>query len=650
MKIALIFNKEVPYTTGTYIERVFKQEGINFQHFWTSRAHTIKPEFDLYLRIDHGDYKYDIPKKLRPCAFWAIDAHLKKPFKKILKQSRHYDFVFCAQKNGAGALHKRSINSFWLPLGCDPEIHQKLELQKRFNLGFVGTPFYGETRGNLLKLIKERYPESSLGTAEFSEMRNIYSQSKIGFNYSINNDINMRIFEIMSCGTMLITNYIKDNGLIELFEDRRHLVIYKNQDELCDLIEYYLKHEDERNRIAQAGYELVRSKYTYSDRVKKMFTMIYNNLNTRYNNLRVNMAPIIAKRIQSKATQQVKMEYVNCNLCDSDKTELLFVSKDMLLNKPGQFLIVRCKNCGLIYLNPRPTKQSLQQYYPTQYYSYQPPGNKKRGRLEKFFLELNKKTKNQILQEYFNYGKRPLSQLEKALSILKKIVFFAPYLRLVLLGKDIKIIPYQGEGRILDIGCGNGRALSLLKERGWDTYGVEVNSQAVDIARDKLNLKVQLGNISDVEFQNNFFDVVIMTHSLEHMANPKEILRKVNRILKVGGTLIVTIPNADSFEARYFRQFWIGWDPPRHLYTFSLKTLKKMLQTIGSFKIKRVKYELGTYVLRESLRYRLRERSNYNLRDSRLLESILKSISLSLGYLHKSGIITVYITKTEDIA
>lgn len=274
MKIALVFNKEAPYTTGTYIEKVFRREGIDYQHFWTSQAHTIKPEFDLYLRIDHGDYRYDIPEDLRPCAFWAIDTHLKKPFKKILRQARHYDFVFCAQKNGAEALRKRGINSFWLPLGCDPEIHQNLKMQKNFIVGFVGAPFYGYTRGELLKLIKQKYPQSYLGPAEFTEIGAIYSQSKIGFNYSINNDINMRVFEIMSCGTMLLTNYIKDNGLMELFENKRHLVVYKNRAELFDLIEYYLNHEEERNKIAQAGYELAVSRHTYKNRVSQMFEVI----------------------------------------------------------------------------------------------------------------------------------------------------------------------------------------------------------------------------------------------------------------------------------------------------------------------------------------------------------------------------------------
>ena len=357
------------------------------------------------------------------------------------------------------------------------------------------------------------------------------------------------------------------------------------------------------------------------------------------------------EKINGIETKEKTLQYVSCNLCGENRTELLFVSKDMLLNKPGNFEIVKCKNCELIYLNPRPSEEAMQQYYPVQYYSYKPPKPKRERKvgIENFFLKLNKRVKNQILQEYFNYGKRPASRAEKALSIARKILLFPLYLRLVLVGRDKKIIPYQGQGRILDIGCGSGRALSLLRERGWDTYGVEANSQAVDIARNKLNLKVSLGNISNVDFQSNFFDVAMMTHSLEHMPNPKDILRKVNKILKTGGNLIITVPNVDSFGARYFKQFWLGWDPPRHLYAFSLRTLKKMLQAVDGFKIKRIKYELGSATLRESLTYLLRERFKYNLRNSRLLEFILRPMSMLLGYLRQSSIVTIYITKTHSV-
>ncbi len=287
MKIALIFNKEAPYTTGSYVEKVLSNSNLAFEHFWTSRAQSIAPEFDLYLRIDHGDYKYDLPGHLHPCAFWAIDTHLKKSFKKILRQARHYDFVFCAQKQGAQRLRSRAVNSYWLPLGCSPEIHQKCNVGKEFDIGFVGREGKKSLRRTLMDKLQKRYPHSFFGTAEHTQMGRIYSASKIGFNYSINNDINMRIFEIMSSGTMLITNYIRKNGFTDLFEPGKHLVVYRNIRELFRLIDYYLTHQEQRERIACAGYQLVKSNHRYLDRLSKMFDYIREADPDRYKDLKL---------------------------------------------------------------------------------------------------------------------------------------------------------------------------------------------------------------------------------------------------------------------------------------------------------------------------------------------------------------------------
>jgi spore maturation protein CgeB len=274
MRIALVFNKEAPHTTGCYIERALSNFNIELRHFWTAQAHLIKPEFDLYLRIDHGDYKYDLPKHLHPAVFWVIDTHLKKPFKNILRQAGHYDFVFCAQKEGAVRLKRKGINSYWLPLGCDPEIHRKCNINKELDIGFVGTDGKKSLRRILLEKLKKRYPNSFLGTAKHTQMGQIYSTSKIGFNYSINNDINMRIFEVMCSGTLLITNYIRNNGFSDLFEQGKHLVVYKNIRQLFRLIDYYLTHQREREEIAYAGHQLVNSSHKYVDRLKKMFDYI----------------------------------------------------------------------------------------------------------------------------------------------------------------------------------------------------------------------------------------------------------------------------------------------------------------------------------------------------------------------------------------
>lgn len=275
MRIAVFFDKQREDTTGVYFERALKATPHEIKHFWLKDAEKINPDFDFYLRIDHGDYKYDLPPRLRPSAFYAVDTHLKKPYKKIRGQAAHCDFIFCAQKKGAEKLKKEiGANAFWIPLGCDPAVHKNLNLKKRFDIAFVGTDGKNNPRVGLLKLLARKYPNSFIGRADYRLMSNLYGSAKIAFNYSINNDINMRIFEAMACGTMMITNRIKNNGFEELFIDKEHLVTYKDKHELIKLIDYYLTRDGERDRIAAKGCELMLSRNTYRYRVSAILDIL----------------------------------------------------------------------------------------------------------------------------------------------------------------------------------------------------------------------------------------------------------------------------------------------------------------------------------------------------------------------------------------
>ncbi|MFH1857224.1 MAG: glycosyltransferase [Candidatus Omnitrophota bacterium] len=290
MNIALIFNKDRLDTTGCYYETVLKQSSLNFTHFAVQDAQRIPGDFDLFLRIDHGDYKYDIPRYLKPSAFLAIDTHLKKPYKKILCQAKHYDFVFAAQKEGAQRLSKALKKVVpWVPLGCDPCVHKKMDIEKKYDIGFVGS-YGGEKseRRKALMEIKKRFPNSFIGNAPYTQMSEIYSSSKMGINYSLNNDINMRVFEILSCGAMLITGRIKkESGFDELFEEGRHFAAYDNIEEFIYLMDYYLLHNEERQKIAFAGYERAVNAHTYRHRLEKMFETIRGTHPVKYEGLKL---------------------------------------------------------------------------------------------------------------------------------------------------------------------------------------------------------------------------------------------------------------------------------------------------------------------------------------------------------------------------
>jgi hypothetical protein len=288
IKLALIYNHVVAHTTGAYVERVLKKANIPYTLFGVELDTKIPTGFDLYLRIDHGDYKFDLPAHARPAVFWVIDTHLKKPFKKIKRQAKHYDVIFCAQKNAVERLRRHVRDDvLWLPLGADPDIHGRVDTQQVYDIGFVGRNAMKFARGKQLPLLRTTFPQSFIGEAEYTQMGKIYSSSRIGFNSAIVNDINMRVFEVLAAGTMLLTNKIKDNGLEDLFIDGTHLVTYENDRDLVAKAKYYLEHEDQRATIAAEGRQLLLRRHTYFHRVQSMFNYLAFKFGGDFNQLRI---------------------------------------------------------------------------------------------------------------------------------------------------------------------------------------------------------------------------------------------------------------------------------------------------------------------------------------------------------------------------
>jgi hypothetical protein len=279
MRAALIFdNKARPETTGVYCRRALGQL-VEGEHFLPRELARIPREgFDLYLNVDDGQ-EYRLPADLRPSAWWVIDTHLNLDW--CLTKARDFDCVFAAQKDGAERLHGEGIASAaWLPLACDPELHARQGVEKESDVCFVGNVFPGP-RADLLDLIRKRFPSTFVGQRYFEEMARMYSASRIVFNRSIKNDVNMRVFEALASGSLLITNDIGDNGQAELFEDGVHLATYRSADELLDKIEFYLARQEVRERIAAAGRQAVLARHTYRHRMERLLQEIESRLAER---------------------------------------------------------------------------------------------------------------------------------------------------------------------------------------------------------------------------------------------------------------------------------------------------------------------------------------------------------------------------------
>ncbi len=267
-RVALIFDDRArPETTGVYCRRALERL-VEVAHFRPDELDQVPREgVDLYINIDDG-FDYHLPSELRPSVFWAIDTHVN--FDSCLSKARGFDLVFAAQRDGADRLRMAGIASAdWLPLACDPEIHRKHDIAKQYDVAFVGSVFPGP-RAELLDLIRRKFRNAFIGQCYFDDMARTYSAAQIIFNRSIKNDVNMRVFEALACGSLLATNDLSDNGQAELFRDGVHLATYREADDMLDKLAYYLRRDAIREKIAAAGRAEVSSKHTYGHRMERL--------------------------------------------------------------------------------------------------------------------------------------------------------------------------------------------------------------------------------------------------------------------------------------------------------------------------------------------------------------------------------------------
>ena len=133
----------------------------------------------------------------------------------------------------------------------------------------------------------------------------------------------------------------------------------------------------------------------------------------------------------------------------------------------------------------------------------------------------------------------------------------------------------SGKGTLLDIGAGTGEFLRVAQKKGWVVSGVEPNEGAREFAQDK-NIPL---DESIAVLEGKTFDVVTLWHVLEHMHDLQNTIHKTQQLVKEGGTLIIAVPNFNSFDAKYYKNYWAAFDVPRHLWHFSQDAMSKIFSS-----------------------------------------------------------------------
>ena len=242
-------------------------------------------------------------------------------------------------------------------------------------------------------------------------------------------------------------------------------------------------------------------------------------------------------------SEPLQLESAPCPLGCAPADERVLVGRDRILNIPGEFDLVRCRTCGLMRTDPRPTPGTIGRYYPDSYGPYQ--------------------------------GTRVAAEPAAARRTSWKSRLTSLYD-----SRAQALPPELAPGRMLEIGCASGSFLHRMAGKGWEVEGIEFSPTAGAAAR-ALGYPVHIGSVEEAPEPSAPYDLLVGWMVLEHLHQPVHALRRLHRWGRPGASLVVSVPNVDSLEFRLFREHFYSLDMPRHLYHFTPRTLRATLARAG---------------------------------------------------------------------
>lgn len=211
--------------------------------------------------------------------------------------------------------------------------------------------------------------------------------------------------------------------------------------------------------------------------------------------------------------------------------------------------------------NPQPSKEKIAAYYP--------------------------------IENYISHSSKSSSLVDNIYLLTRKFT----------LGWKLRILNNNAiKGKVLDVGCGTGNFLGICQKAGWDISGVETSQDARALAIQRTSVQI----VDDIsKLKDNKYDVITLWHVLEHLHDLNESLSQLKEMLANQGTLIIALPNVASYDSRFYKSFWAGYDVPRHLWHFSKNSFQRLAQNHGLNVVKIIPMKLDSfYVSLLSEKYR----------------------------------------------
>lgn len=229
--------------------------------------------------------------------------------------------------------------------------------------------------------------------------------------------------------------------------------------------------------------------------------------------------------------------YPTCLVCGSSNIELLFECSDHFVSHEN-FELAKCSNCGFIFTGNAPKQSEIAAYYKSD--AYISHSNTQKGLINKMYH----------------------------------------IVRNLMLRKKWRLISRLSKGKVLlDIGCGTGYFPNYMKQKGYESYGMEIDENARKFAAENFGIKVSSPDELLTQSHKSAYDIITLWHVLEHIYDTDTYMNWIHESLKDDGTLLIAIPNCSSYDAKTYKKYWAAYDVPRHIWHFTPDTLNMFIST-----------------------------------------------------------------------